>query len=91
MEEMVASVVCLEKNIEGRVWVHEINLKRKREGEYHTLMDILEKEEHSDRFHMYFRMKKEYLHNLLKVRIKKIDTRFRQAISTKERLAICLR
>ncbi|KAJ8942155.1 hypothetical protein NQ314_010147 [Rhamnusium bicolor] len=77
-----------------RVWVHEINLKRKREGEYHTLMDIPEKEEHSDRFHMYFRMKKEefeYLPNLLKERIKKIDTRFRQAISTKERLAICLR
>ncbi|KAJ8964010.1 hypothetical protein NQ314_005222 [Rhamnusium bicolor] len=63
-------------------------------GNIIRLWIFYKKEEHSDRFHMYFRMKKEefeYLHNLLKERIQKIYTRFRQAISTKERLAICLR
>ena len=71
--------------------MHEINLKREEDGEFHTLINILEKEENRDRFHMYFRMSKEefdYLHELIKEKIRKVDTKFRKAISTKERLAI---
>lgn len=93
-EEIAAALVCSEKHMNRKVWIHEINLNRQRDGEYHTLIKILEKEENSDRFYMYFRMKKDqfdYLHNLLENRIRKADTKFRLAISTRERLAVCLR
>ncbi|XP_031329354.1 protein ALP1-like isoform X1 [Photinus pyralis] len=95
IEEACVAIMCIEAHCKRRsVWVHEINLNRENDGEYHTLIKILEKEENSDRFHMYFRMSKNqfnYLHDLIKDKIRKIDSKFRRAIGTKERLAVCLR
>ena len=91
MEEAVAAVCTVSKT---RIWVHELNVNRELVGEYHVLMEILEKDENSDRFQMYFRMKREQfqsLHDLIKDKIRKIDTTYRKAIGTKERLAVCLR
>nr|CAI5839119.1 unnamed protein product [Callosobruchus analis] len=80
------------KRITRRYWVHEINQKRSMCGEYHTLYpDLLQDNE---RFHMYFRVTKtqfEEIHEFIQSDIHKKDTTFRRAISTKERLAICLR
>ncbi|XP_073956440.1 uncharacterized protein [Choristoneura fumiferana] len=75
-----------------RIWVHEINKKRLQFGEYHRLCKELESYE--DRFFKYFHMSKasfEELHEKLSTRIFKLDTNWRPAISTKEKLAVCLR
>lgn len=80
------------KRITRRYWVHEINQKRSMCGEYHTLYpDLLRDDE---RFHIYFRVTKtqfEEIHEFIKNDIHKKITTFRDAICTKERLAICLR
>lgn len=89
--ENVAAFVLLQGN-KRRKWVHEINIRRKELGEYHRLVQELK--EHPDRFHMYFRMTEDefnFLHDLIKAEIEKQDTQFREAIGTKERLAVCLR
>ncbi len=55
---------------------------------------ILYKEENTERFFMYFRMSREqfqYLYGLIQAKIKKMDAYFREAILSKERLAVCLR
>ncbi|CAB3229517.1 unnamed protein product [Arctia plantaginis] len=86
-ELLLASVLKRKRNI----WVHEINQKRRNLGENKLCIELLS---HEDRFYIYFRMKPEtfeYLHNLLEPHIKKKNTNYRQAISTKERLALCLR
>ncbi|XP_050314948.1 uncharacterized protein LOC126749314 isoform X1 [Anthonomus grandis grandis] len=73
-------------------WIHEINENRESFGEYHTLVNLLIKD--ANRFHMYFRMSRdqfESLHGKIEERIKKIDTTFRRAICTRERLAVFLR
>lgn len=47
-----------------------------------------------NQFRSYFRMTRdefEYLHSLIECDIKKKDTNYREAISTRERLAITLR
>ncbi|CAF4875037.1 unnamed protein product [Pieris macdunnoughi] len=75
-----------------RYWVHEINQDRAMHGEYHTLYKKLLKD--SDRYHLYFRMNEtqfEVLHDLIKNDIYKKGTSYREAISTKERLAVALR
>lgn len=94
-QEIAAAVLVLEENRKRKkMWVHRINMGRETYGEYHTLIDILESSEESDRFKMYFRMNKEefnYLHGLVESRIGRISTSFRTAIGTKERLAVCLR
>lgn len=94
IEEVAAAIICVKACKHRRMWIHEINLNRQRDGEYHTLISILEKEENNDRFSMYFRMRRdqfEYLHDLIKNKIEKLDTKFRRAIGTKERLAVALR
>lgn len=94
LECAASAVLLLERKQRRKCWVHPINLERHFHGEYHTLIDLLEMGDNSDRFHMYFRMNKEQfenLHSLVEMNIKKINTTFRKAISTKERLAICLR
>jgi len=75
-----------------KVWVHEINLKRKEKGEFHHLVQELE--QHPDRYKMYFRMTKEefeFLHEIIKEDIRTKNTQMRETISTAEKLAICLR
>ncbi|KAL0124146.1 hypothetical protein PUN28_006162 [Cardiocondyla obscurior] len=70
-----------------RVWVHNINLRRKEKGEYHHLINNL-KEDRS-RYENYFRMTKEefeVLHDLIKEDIKTENTQMREAISTREKL-----
>jgi hypothetical protein len=55
---------------------------------------VKELEEHPDRYEMYFRMTKEelnFLHDLIGGDIKTRNTQFREAISTEEKLAVCLR
>ncbi|CAG4969843.1 unnamed protein product [Parnassius apollo] len=74
-----------------RICVHEINQKRRKLGENKLCLEL---QSHEDRFYTYFRMKPktfEYLHNLLEPHIKKKNTNYREAIPTKERLALCLR
>lgn len=75
-----------------RYWVHEINQDRAMYGEYHTLYKKLVKD--SERYHIYFRMNEtefDVLHDFIKDDIYKKGTSFREAISTKERLAVALR
>jgi hypothetical protein len=96
-EEMEESAVAflfldLAKERKHRYWVHKVNKQREESGEYHRL--IKDPEEDDEGFHMYFRMNKEqcnYRHYLLKDDIRKNNTRFRKAISYKQRLAVCLR
>lgn len=92
--EAVAGLLVLEERKRRKHWIHPINLTRYFHGEYHTLIELLEMNDNRDRFHMYFRMNKdqfENLHSLVEMDIKKISTTFRKAISSKERLAVCLR
>jgi hypothetical protein len=73
-------------------WVHPINRKRKFYGEYHHLMSDLEAD--SERFITYFRLSPEQFNEVLELvdsDIRKDDTNFRESISSRERLAICLR
>ncbi|KAK4883897.1 hypothetical protein RN001_000168 [Aquatica leii] len=91
--EVVASFLAVEdKKYSNRVWVHNINKKREKMGEFYRLVSELRKD--PKRFHMYFRMTMEefdYLHQLIENDIKKMNTQFRRAITSEERLAVCLR
>lgn len=87
--ETAAIVAVLDEENKKSVrstWVHEINKKRKKLGEFHRLVHELRTE--STRFHMYFRMTSEqfdYLHELIKKVLQKQSTQFRKPISTEER------
>lgn len=73
-------------------WVHPINRKRKSYGEYHHLMRDLEADD--EKFRNYFRLNQDQFNEILSFidgDIKKSDTNFRKAITSRERLAICLR
>ncbi|XP_047998378.1 protein ALP1-like [Leguminivora glycinivorella] len=75
-----------------RIWVHDINKKREQYGEYHRLCRELESDD--DRFFSYFRMSKnsyEELHQLLELQISKKNTNYRASITSRQRLAICIR
>ncbi|KAK4884078.1 hypothetical protein RN001_000349 [Aquatica leii] len=91
--EVVASFLAVEdRNNSNRVWVHNINKKRENLGEFYRLVSELRRD--PKRFHMYFRMTMErfdYLHQLIKNDIKKINTQFCRAITSVEKLAVCLR
>ncbi|CAI6376538.1 unnamed protein product [Macrosiphum euphorbiae] len=93
--EAVAAFVVLdeeENKTKTREWVHAINKKRETLGEFHRLVPELKKD--TKRYHMYFRMTMEefdFLHELIKPDIYKQNTQFRRAVSTEERLAVCLR
>ncbi|KAF5287582.1 hypothetical protein FQA39_LY15859 [Lamprigera yunnana] len=92
IETVTALIVQEEATKSSRPWVHKINKKRDELGEFHHL--IPELQQCPKRFHMYFRMSKEkfaYLHELVRSDIEKQDTQFRRAISSEERLAVCLR
>lgn len=80
------------KQSHRKTWVREMLLKRKKFGEYHTLFNDLEDEETS--FYKYFRMSQQQFYVLLSkidLQITKQNTTFREAISAKEKLMVCLR
>jgi len=94
--ETVAAFVVLDEDERNkrstRTWVHDINTKREGLGEFRRLVQELRND--SKRFHMYFRMTMEqfdYIHELIKSDIYKRNTQLRKAITTEERLAVCLR
>lgn len=73
-------------------WVREMLIKRKQFGEYHTLFNDLQDEETS--FYKYFKMSQHQFYVLLSKidqQISKKNTTFREAISAKEKLMVCLR
>jgi hypothetical protein len=92
LENVCAILAADTVTVRRNVWVHDINMKRKEKSEFHHL--VKELEEHPDRYEMYFRMTREefnFLHDLIKGDIKTRNTQFREAISTEEKLAVCLR
>ncbi|KAK4884902.1 hypothetical protein RN001_001173 [Aquatica leii] len=89
---MASFLAVKDRSYSNRVWVHNINKKREKAGEFYRLVSELRKD--PKRFHMYFRMTTEefdYLHQLIENDIKKMNTQFRRAIISEERLAVCLR
>jgi hypothetical protein len=89
-EELICIAVLLdeeERKSRKRKWIHESLLQRKEEGEYFTLYKELV--EDSVRFHQYFRMSESMYLNLLS--LIEEDLTFREAISPKEKLTVCLR
>lgn len=90
--EVALLLFALAKKRRKRIWVHEINQKRHEHGEYHRLCQELKS--HEDRFYTYFKMSQtcfEELHSVIQEKISRLDTNWRRAISSRERLAICLR
>ena len=80
------------KKKKRRIWVHEVVQRRKELGEFHHL--VRELGGHDDRFFTYFRMSQEQFAEVLRLvkgAITKKTTRWREAISPAERLAVCLR
>jgi hypothetical protein len=94
-EELICIAVLLDeekRKSRKRKWVHESLLQRKEEGKYFTLYKGLV--EDSVRFHQYFRMSESMYLNLLSLieeDLMKKNTTFCEAISPREKLAICLR
>ena len=92
LENICAILVADTETVRRKMWVHDINMKRKGKDEFHHL--VKEIEEHPNRCEMYFRKTKEefnFLHDLIRGDIKTRITQFREAISTEEKLAVCLR
>ena len=97
-ELVVVSAILIEEEEKSKrrrkatYWIHNINRKRFKFGEFHTLFpDLLEDDV---KFFAYFRMthvKFEALLNLLKGELSREKTKFRSPVGSKERLAICLR
>lgn len=75
-----------------RVWVHKAWTNRELDGEYITLYKELVDDER--KFFEYFRMSQNcfnILLNKIENYLLKQDTRWRKAITPRERLAVCLR
>ena len=91
LENAAAFIIISEETKKRSKWVHKTNTKREELGEFNRLVQELS--EVSNRFHMYFRMYKEfeYLHELIKDDIHKQNTQFRKAIPSRKRLGVFLR
>ena len=75
-----------------RFAVHPMNVKRKWEGEFYTLYKELQDDE--ERFVKYFRMSSlEFNSILAKIShlITRQNTKFKESLTPKEKLAVCLR
>lgn len=75
-----------------RKWVHDVNLKRTKFGEFHHLIKQLREDE--VKFKDYFRMNTnqfDHLLSLIKDDIEKKSLNYRESITAVERLAVCLR
>ena len=73
-----------------RLWVHPMLQDGKTEGEFHTLYPHLVDDE--NKFHSYFRMNKgtfEKILSKIKDDMKKENTPFREALTPREKLAVC--
>lgn len=80
------------KKRKRRWWVHTILQKRKKFGEYHRLVKELELD--GERFQQYFRLTREQFAHILGIvgpHLQRQNTNWREALSPRERLAICLR
>ena len=89
---MILATFLTKERKKRRYWIHPVNRKREINGEFHCLFNELKNDD--EKFHQYFRLSKtefEEVHHLIEDDIKKIHTRFRKPIGTRERLAICLR
>lgn len=79
-------------NKQKRKWVHEVNMERKKFGEFHHLLKQLRKDEL--KFKEYFRMSMKQFDQLLSIikkDIEKKELNLRESIPAEERLAVCLR
>ncbi|CAG4941905.1 unnamed protein product [Parnassius apollo] len=75
-----------------RYWVHDLLRQRKSEGEYWNIRKRLLDDE--EKFYIYFRMPRYlfyYILNIIEDDIYKRNTRFREAVSPEEKLAVTLR
>jgi hypothetical protein len=81
-----------QREVKKRKWVHEAWVNRERDGEFGTLYKELTDDE--TKFFEYFRMSENCFNILLskiEVHLKHQDTRWRKAVTPRERLAVCLR
>ncbi|GBO05249.1 hypothetical protein AVEN_233333-1 [Araneus ventricosus] len=80
------------RRIKCNYWVHPINQKRKQIGIFHTLLKELQKDE--NKFFNFFLMTipsfKE-LHQRLKTKILRKNSKMRNSVTSEERLALTLR
>lgn len=75
-----------------RMWVHPSLMNRKTDGEYHTLYRHLIDDE--EKFLQYCRMDSgtfEMILRKIEYKILKKNTTFREAISPREKLLVCIR
>ena len=73
-------------------WVHPIISDRRFKGEYHTLYPDLR--EYPEKFFRWYRMSMEqfdYLLQLIRPRIEKLNNNFRASINAEQRLVVTLR
>ncbi|PSN38572.1 hypothetical protein C0J52_19755 [Blattella germanica] len=73
-------------------WVHDMLKERNTEGEYFTLFQELTDDD--TKFFQYFRMSKYQFNDLLsniEEQLQLQNTTFREAISAKQKLCVCLR
>ncbi|GBM01525.1 hypothetical protein AVEN_209329-1 [Araneus ventricosus] len=79
------------RRIKRNYWVHPINQKREQMGIFHTLLKQLQKDENKFNF---FRMtipSFNELHQRLKTKILRKNSKMRNSIASEERLALTLR
>jgi hypothetical protein len=87
LENVCAILAADTVTVRRKVWVHDINMKRKEKGEFHHF--VKEHEEHPNRYEKYFRMTKEgfnFLRDLIRGDIKTRNAQFQEAISREEKL-----
>ena len=82
------------KQKKRRIWVHEMLQRRAERGEAATT--IVELSSFEDKFYEYFRMSQQQFEGILALvkddpRLCKKTTNFREPISARDRLALCLR
>jgi len=78
--------------VKKRIWVYHTWKKRPTEGEYSTFYKELMVD--GEMFYEYFRMSENSFNLMLRkleVHLKKQDTHWRNAITPREELAVCLR
>ncbi|GBM80278.1 hypothetical protein AVEN_22820-1, partial [Araneus ventricosus] len=79
------------RRIKSNYWVHAINQKREQIGIFHTLLKELQK--HENKFFNLFRMtipSFNKLHQRLKTKIIRKNSKMRNSITSEERLALTL-
>lgn len=92
-EELLLLLLSVaKKRTKKREWIRPFLQERPEMGEFQILCRELASDE--DKFFQHYRMSRqsfEELHNILKDEISVITTNFRSSITSKERLAVCLR